>query len=174
MDIRSQLLRKHSRENADFVQQHVERNPQALVELMVCFLSDEVVVAQRSSQVVGNFGRDNPEALAPWWGEMIDACDDPVHIAIVRNVTRYFCELEADLDPDLEARTMEVFAKYSWDAKETVAVRVFAMQFIADRVDRYPKYAKKLQQVLKRDMPGGSTGFQNRGEKILKQLNARV
>jgi len=170
MDIRTQLLRKHSRENADFVQEHVQRNPQALIELMVCFFSDETTVAQRAAQVVGNFGRENPESLVPWWEEMVAACDDPIHDAIVRNVTRYFCEVKLDIEPMLERRIVNVFAKYSFDAKQPVAVRVFAMQFIADRANRYPTFAKKLRKVLDRDIPGGSSGFRNRGKKILKQM----
>ena len=172
MDIRTQLLRKHSRENADFVQQYVEQNPQSLIELMVCFFSEEIKVVQRAAQVVGNFGREHPEALSPWWGEMAEACENPIHIAIVRNVTRYFSELELKIEPDLERRLMELFGKYSFDAAQPVAVRVFAMQFIADRANRYPKYGPQLQTVLERDMPGGSTGFRNRGQKILKQLGS--
>jgi len=70
MNIRQQLLKKHSRENADFVETHVVKTPGAVVELMVCFLSDETTVVQRSAQVVGNLGRHHPEMLQPWWEEM--------------------------------------------------------------------------------------------------------
>ena len=170
MDIRAQLLRRHSRENADFVQDYVQQNPQALVELMVCFFSDEAKVAQRAAQVVGNFGRENPGALEPWWEEMVAACDEPVHDAIVRNVTRYFSEVRREMDAGLERRIVDVFARYAFDAQQAVAVRVFAMQFIADRAERFPSSAKKLAAVLRRDMAGGSAGFRNRGEKILKQM----
>ena len=70
MNIRQQLLKKHSRENADFVEAHVARTPGAVIELMACFLGDELRVAQRSSQVVGNLGRHHPEMLQPWWQDL--------------------------------------------------------------------------------------------------------
>ena len=66
MNIRQQLLQKNSRANADIVLNYVLGSPESVVELMVCFLSDEVTVAQRAAQVVGDLGRQNPESLEPW------------------------------------------------------------------------------------------------------------
>lgn len=172
MIIRQQLLKKHSRENADFIEDYVVRTPGAVVELMVCFLGDETKVAQRSSQVVGNLGRHHPEMLLPWWEEIVDAGEDPVHIAIRRNVTRYFCELELPIPKKLEARIVESFTKWSTDPEVPVAVAVFAMQFVADRHDRFPKHAKAIKLEIESRMESDSAtpGFCNRGKKILKQL----
>lgn len=170
MNIRQQLLRKHSRENADFVENYVVDHPNAVVELMVCFLGDETKVVQRSAQVVGNLGRHHPEMLQPWWEELLQAGKEPVHIAIRRNVARYFCELELPLPKKLEKDLAESFTAWATDPKVPVAVAVFAMQFVADRHQSYPKLAKQIQHEIESRMDTGSAGFCNRGRKILKQI----
>lgn len=173
MIIRQQLLKKHSRENADFIEDYVVRTPGAVVELMACFLGDETKVAQRSSQVVGNLGRHHPEMLQPWWEEMIDAGDTPIHIAIRRNVARYFCELELAIPAKLEKRIAESFTNWSTDPDVPVAVAVFAMQFVADRHKQFPEQAKAIKQEIESRMKSdlATPGFCNRGKKILQQLS---
>lgn len=172
MNIRQQLLKRHSRENADFIEDHVVRTPGAIVELMACFLSDESKVAQRSAQVVGNLGRNHPLMLQPWWEEMIDAGDTPIHIAIRRNVARYFSEIELPIPEPLEKRIASSFTQWSTDPDVPVAVAVFAMQFVADRHRQFPKQASAIKKEIQSRMESNSAtpGFCNRGKKILKQL----
>ncbi|QEG22947.1 hypothetical protein [Mariniblastus fucicola] len=172
MIIRQQLLKTHSRENADFIEDYVARTPGAAIELMACFLSDETKVAQRSSQVVGNLGRHHPEMLEPWWDEMITAGDQPTHIAIRRNVTRYFSELELPIPNCLEKRIAESFTDWAVDVNSPVAVAVFAMQFVADRHQKFPKLAESIKNEIESRMESDSAtpGFCNRGRKILQQL----
>jgi len=172
MIIRQQLLKEHSRQNGDFIEEYVVSTPGALIELMACFLSEELKVAQRASQVVGNLGRHHPEMLQPWWDEMIEAGDEPVHIAIRRNVARYFSELELPIPQELEKRIAASFTQWSTHPDVPVAVAVFAMQFVADRHRKFPKHAKAIGKEIESRMDSDSAtpGFCNRGKKILKQL----
>jgi hypothetical protein len=174
MNIRQQLLKEHSRQNGDFIEEYVVRTPGAVIELMACFFSDETTVAQRSSQVVGNLGRHHPEMLQPWWEEMIEAGEVPIHIAIRRNVARYFCELELPIPEKLETRIANSFTRWSTDPDAPVAVAVFAMQFVADRYQQFPKLAKAIKKEIESRMESNSAtpGFCNRGRKILKQIGS--
>ncbi len=170
MNLRKQLLVTNSRNNADVVMAHVRNHPESLSELMACFFSDEVVVAQRAAQVVGDIGRAAPESLAPWWSDMVDASSNPVHQSIRRNVTRYFSELELKLPKKLESKLVDNCIKFVADPNEGVAIAAFSMSFVADRAAQYPQHAQRLQRVLVRLLPGRPPGFQNRGRKVLKQL----
>ena len=174
MNIRQQLLRKHSQQNADFVEAHVVDTPGAIIQLMACFFSDEVKVAQRSSQVVGNLGRNHPKMLKPWWAEMIESGNRPVHQAIRRNVARYFSELELSIPKTLEATIVDSFTDWSCNSSSPVAVAVFAMQFVADRCQDYPKHAKRVRNAIESRLDSASPGFCNRGKKIIKQLDAKL
>ncbi len=170
MNIRQQLLKRYSRENADIVIAHVSSTPGAIVELMVCFLGEEVMVAQRASQVVGDLGRRQPEILEPWWDEMLQAAKTPVHNAIRRNVARYFSELELTLPTKLETSLIKLFTDWTCEPTTPVAIQVYAMQFIADRADRFPDEAGNVKAVILSRFDTASAGFRSRGKRVLKQL----
>ena len=171
MDIRRQLLQAHSRQNADLVEAHVVDNPTAIIALMSCFFSDEVSVAQRAAQVVGNLGRHHPSLLEPWWEEMVAAAEQPVHVAIRRNVARYFSELELDLPKKLETQIVDSFTRWVSEKDTPVAVAVFAMQFVADRCCQFPEHGQRIRHVIEQKIDSASAGFKNRGQKILKQID---
>jgi hypothetical protein len=137
---------------------------------MACFLGEEKIVAQRSAQVVGNLGRAQPEMLRPWWSEMADACEAPIHDAIRRNAARYFSELEIQLPKPLEKLLVKIFTEWAMDPDLPVGIAVFAMQFVADRAKRFPEEAETIKTVIISRLPNGTPGFCNRGNKILKQL----
>ena len=170
MNLRKQLLEAHSRANADLVQAHVVAHPESLPELMACFFSDEVIVAQRASQVVGNLGRAHPDWLEPYWSEMVASAISPVHSATRRSVTRYFSELKLEIPTTLEKELVDHCTNFVADPNEDVAIGAFSMTFVADRAAQYPQHAQRLEQALILLIPKRSTGFQNRGRKVLKQL----
>jgi hypothetical protein len=170
MNIRTQLLKAHSRTNADVIQFYVQRCPEALPELMACLFSDQVAVAQRAAMVVGNFGRQHPDRLRPWWSDLVELIQAPVHAAITRAVVRYFSELALELPAKLESRLIDCCLHAVADPNEKTATCVFAMQFVADRAPQYPQSAARLNAALIRRIPQGSAGFQSRGKKVLRQL----
>jgi hypothetical protein len=172
MNLRKQLLVANSRNNADVVMRYVQDHPASLNELMACFFSDELIVAQRAAQIVGDLGRACPESLRPWWAEIADASASPVHQAVRRNATRYFSELNLELPKELESKLIEDFIGFVADPNEGVAIAAFSMTFIANRAAHYPEHAARLKRVLVRLMPARSPGFQNRSRKVLKQLSA--
>ena len=174
MNIRTQLLSAHSRANADAVQHYVEQNLDSLPELMACFASDEVQVAQRAAMAVGNFGRCHPELLRPWWQDLVDATNDPIHAAIPRAIIRYFSELDLKLPKQIESRLVDRCVQAVIDPAEKTATSAFAMKFVTDRAEHYPEQAKRLNAALIRLIPSGTPGFQNRGRKMLEILKKHL
>ena len=176
MNIRNQLCVAHSRANADTVadyvlESHRKRDANAderVVELMSCFLSDEVVVAQRAAQVVGLVGREAPSLLVPWFAELVDAAANPVHEATRRNAIRYFSETRLPLPHKLEARLIGLCNQFVADENVHTAIGAFSMQFVADRAADFPEAAQKLKRSLRKRLPNASVGFQNRAKKILR------
>ena len=148
MNIRTQLLTAHSRTNADIVQHYVEQNFAALPELMACFASDEVQVAQRAAMVVGNLGRCHPELFKPWWQNLLDLTDDPIHAAIPRAVIRYFNELELQLPKKIESRLVDRCVLAVINFEEKTATSAFAMKFVTDRAEHYPEHAKAFERGI--------------------------
>lgn len=173
MIIREQLLKANSRANADKVLSMVGRDPEWLVQLMVCFLGEEVRVAQRAAQVVGDFGRRNPDRLLPWLGDIVDAVERPIHQAVRRNGVRYFSELSAPLPPAIEKRLIRMCGQFVADREIDIAISAFSMTFIANKATQYPNAAKQLCEDLRKRLPDASSGFANRARKVLKQLGTQ-
>jgi hypothetical protein len=149
MSIREQLFVEHSRANSDRIAAHVlswsedlniglendkgptARQPgqcakaifnQRLVELMACFFSDEVDLAQRAAHVVGLLGRENPWMLIPWWDELVESAANPTHEALRRNAIRYFSEQPEPLPKKLETRLIKLCSQFVADEKYSIAV----------------------------------------------------
>ena len=173
MSIREQLLRQNSRANCDRVRAVVIGDQSRLIELMACFFSDEVIVAQRAAMVVGDVGRHEPDLLLPWLAELVDAIENPIHQAIRRNGVRFFSELDQPIPKPLEKRLVRMCLRFVADPTEKTAPAAFAMQFVADRAGEYPSDAKKLCKALKARTLEATPGFQNRARKILKRLGDR-
>jgi hypothetical protein len=170
MIVREQLLVANSRANADKVLAMVCGDQELIVQLMVCFLGEEVRVAQRAAQVVGDLGRRDASLLTPWLGDIVDAIESPIHQAIRRNGVRYFSEVIAPLPVELEGRLIRMCGRFVADRNIDVAIGAFSMSFIAKRADRYPAEAKQLCKDLNERMHDASSGFANRAKKVLKQL----
>jgi hypothetical protein len=55
-------------------------------------------------------------------------------------------------------------------AKETIAVKVFSMTVLFRIVKKYPELKMELKESIQSQLPFGSAGFKNRGQKVLKAL----
>ncbi|MEZ6103912.1 MAG: hypothetical protein R3E01_33650 [Pirellulaceae bacterium] len=172
MSIREELLVAHSRAVADHVAALALNDEERLVELMACMFCDDVDVAQRAAHAVGILGREDPSKLVPWFAELANAMEHPIHQSLRRCSVRYFSEYKNSLPRRLEKRLIDLCLRFLADAQTETAIGVFAMQFVADRVATYPYVREKLIEHLQARLPVASTGYRNRAPKVLKQLGA--
>jgi hypothetical protein len=172
MDFRAQLLHEHSRANADVLLEYLEEHPEALSEFMAQFFGEEGVVVQRAAMVVGDLGRREPASLIPFHHQLIAAASEPVHPAVRRNVMRYFSELPLErIAEDAQGHLLDLAFRITASPSDAVAMRVFAMQIVANFCVLYPELKDELRGVIEDQIAeGASAGFLNRGKKILAKL----
>lgn len=172
MNYAEQLLKIHSRANADYILEHVLEDKRRVRTLMDAFLKGEYRVVQRSAMIVGDLGRAEPAWLKPWHAAMLAAADPAPHPAVSRCVMRYFSELplsaigEEDRGPllDLAYRLLE-------NPAEAVAIRVFSMTVVFNFCALYPELKDELRGIIELTIAEGTTpGFRSRGGKILAKL----
>jgi len=173
MNYPEQLLKEHSRANADLVLNHVLANKKRVNALMEAFLTGEYRVVQRSAMVVGDLGRKKPDWLKPWHARMISAADPAPHPAVSRNVMRYFSELPlADISEEDLGPLLDLAFRLTEDQAEAVAIRVFAMTVVFNFCTLYPELKDELRGIIELTIAEGTTpGFRSRGGKILAKLN---
>jgi hypothetical protein len=70
----------------------------------------------------------------------------------------------------LEGKLLDFCFTVLNDASEPVAIKVFSMNVIYNLTRKYPELQHELADSIQMQLPYGTPGFKNRGEKILKML----
>src|SRR5690606_8003813 len=129
--------------------------------------SGERRIAQRAAWSVSYCAEKFPELIYPYCSEMVDYLQTPgIHDSIKRNILRIFQDI--DIPVALEESLLELCFGYLMDRKEAVAIRVFAMQVLANLSKKYPEIKNELRILIEDELPYAKPAFVSRGRKILK------
>lgn len=169
MDIRTQALKEHSKENAEAMAAWVGSNPKRMKELADVFLNDEYRVVQRVAHVIGKIGDDYPEILLPHLDDFVAYMKrDDVHIAVKRNIVRVMQNLE--IPEDLHGDVMNICFDLLADPNEAVAVRVFSITVLDNLSKHYPEIRQELVAIIEDQIEQGCTAaFRARAKTVLKK-----
>ena len=168
MDIQELLLLEHSKENMLRVATEIESNPELFGELMKILMSDNVRETQHAAWAMSHALELRPDLATPYIGELVAALNKPVHDAVIRAITRYL--QTADLPEDLHDSIWDSCSRLLMSAQTAIAPKVFAMTILARIVELWPELSSELRFMIEEQMPFGSAGFRNRGNKVLKKL----
>lgn len=171
MDIRAELLKEHSRAQADRVAQWIGNDPERLAQLVDLFLHDEYRVVQRAARVVSLIADEHFELIQPHLPALVRRMNEPgVPVAVKRNVVRMlqFVDVPEDVQGDVMNTCFELVA----DPQETIAVRAFSMTVLANLAKQYPDIKPELKAIIEDALEHDpSPGFRNRAGKVLKSLS---
>lgn len=94
MDIKAELLKEHSRQNAMRIAEYVSQDPAGFKLLMDLFFANEYRVTQRASQVVSICSDFHPEFIRPYLKRLILNLRKNVHVAVKRNTVRILQDVD--------------------------------------------------------------------------------
>ena len=171
MDIRAELLKEHSRAQADRVARWIGNDPERLAQLVGLFLHDEYRIVQRAARVVSLIADEHFELIKPHLPSLVRRMNEPgVPVAVKRNVVRMlqFVDVPEDVQGDVMNTCFELVA----DPQETIAVRAFSMTVLANLAKQYPDIKPELKAIIEDALEHDpSPGFRNRAGKVLKSLS---
>ncbi len=169
MDIRKQLLVRHSKENTNLIVDYIGDDRTRFQELIELFLSDNYRVTQRAAWVVGDAARNRPELVDEHLETIVLNLRKPdLHVAVKRNTLRILQEIQ--IPESLWGEAADIAFDFLTSNDEPVAVKVFAMQVIHDIALNVPELAQELIFIIEDQMPYSTAGFKSRGRKLLKSL----
>ena len=172
MDIRAELLKEHSRRQADHIVSWIGDDPNRFSALMSIFLHGESMVAQRSAMAVGICADRHPDLPLPYLRRMLERMEEPgVHVALRRAVVRMLQEIE--IPPSLLGRVATLCFGYLSAPDTPVAVSAFSMTVLARIAEREPDLGRELRLVIEQRLPYGSKGFRACASRVLKELAKR-
>lgn len=166
MDLYHVLSTDRSKAAKDRVVSYIKDDPGKFAELFDLFRNGKELVAQRASWAVSYCAEQYPELIYPYCQEMVDYLQVPgIHDSIKRNILRTFQDI--NIPVTLEESLLELCFDYVINRREAVAIRVFAMQVLANLSERYPEIRNELKVIIEDELPYAKPAFVSRGRKIL-------
>lgn len=160
------LSTDRSKAAKDRMVSYIKDDPGKFAELFDLFRNGKGLVAQRASWAVSYCAEQYPELIYPYCQEMVDYLQVPgIHDSIKRNILRTFQDI--NIPVTLEESLLELCFDYVINRREAVAIRVFAMQVLANLSERYPEIRNELKVIIEDELPYAKPAFVSRGRKIL-------
>lgn len=163
-----EILTKNSKELANYVIQSILEDPSKMEDLMECFFDENLRICHYAAMPAGMIADHNPELIIPYLERMLINLETPHHDAVIRNTFRTLQNL--DIPEELEGLAFEKAFEFLADPQNAIAIRVFAMTVCGNIAKKYPELKHELVAVIEEQLPYGSAGFINRGNKVLKSL----
>ncbi|WP_120515939.1 hypothetical protein [Chitinophaga barathri] len=172
MDLRSEILREHSKENTAAIAAWVGNDPVRLARLADLFLYDEYRVVQRAAWILSQVAEKHPALIQPHLAAMVDRMGHPgIPVAVKRNVVRILRDMP--VPEDLQGPVMNFCFQFLEDPKETIAVKAFSMKVLGDLAKIYPDIRGEIVMLIEDHLREGATpGIRSRGMRTLKELGA--
>jgi len=166
MDLKAEILKEHSKEQALKVTKWVGADMKRFKELLHLFLYDEYRVVQRSARMVSMVAESHPALIEPNLEAIVNKMNEQgVHVAVKRNVVRLLQYME--IPQNLHGVVMNTCFELLADPQETIAVRAFSMTVLANLAKVYPDIRQELQAVVNDMMEqDASKGLRARARKL--------
>lgn len=169
-----EILVDSSRLAADLTVEAVGDNPEYYAQAMALCFKDEYPVSMRAARVAEMSARLYPELAKPYISDIIISLPK----IQVDGLKRGFCKLLVNNsiphNDELEGTLVNFCIKALQSAKETIAVKVYAIDLLEIMTRRYPALKIELIQILESEMDRNSVGFRSKSKKMLKKLYTEV
>lgn len=167
MDLYYILSTDRSKAAKDRIVSDVQDDPEKFAKLFFLFRNGGGQISQRASWAVSYCAEKHPELIYPYCQEMVNYLGTPgIHDSIKRNILRIFQDIAIPVG--LEESLLGLCFSYLLDKKEAVAIRVFAMQVLANLSEKYPEIRNESKVLIEDELPYAKPAFVSRGRKILK------
>jgi len=167
--LKEQLISEASIANVNYIISVVLENPELVTELVNLSVQNNKKVSDRASWVLTNLVDDYPVLIKPFVAILSDRINISYSDTIKRNVLRILMCFE--IPEESHGKLLDLCFEIMTSPKEKVAAKVNAMQIIFNLSKTYPEIKPEFALIIQEEMPRNSTGFKNRGSKILKKLN---
>lgn len=172
MDLTAAILEEHSRRQAELIADYIGTHPDRLQELWQTVQDGEPPVPQRGSYAMTVIHDRSKKTWAPFVPDFVRFLEkeDDYHDAVYRNLYRSLADLPLPEDEDLQAVLLDAAFEQLNSAQTAIAIKVHALAVLYRLCVLWPDLRNELEAAIRIQMTHGSTGFNSRSRKILKDL----
>ncbi len=169
MDLKTEILREHSKAQTMKIVDYIGSNQGRFDELVKLFLEGEYRVTQRAAWAL-RFGVEaEPKLVIPHLNALVENLQYPVHDAIKRNTIKILTFVE--IPENLLGEVADICFKFLASPKEAIAIRIFSIEVLFEICQREPDLANELKLLIEDHYPHGSAGFKSKAKKVLKRIS---
>ncbi|MFK7900747.1 MAG: hypothetical protein AB8B61_08310 [Cyclobacteriaceae bacterium] len=167
MNVLSELNKDNGRE----VSRYLLKNPSEFDNLIRYFFEEsDIRLVQLISTPLLFCAEKRSNILDKHYPLLLSKLKDSPNSAVKRNSIRFLQFTE--IPEEYMGEIADLCFSYLSDTKEAVAVRAFSMTVLFNISKQFPELQQELYHTIEDHLPYGSTGFKNRGDKVLKQIEA--
>lgn len=169
-DLRTEILREHSKAQTLRIVQRIGDDPVAFDELVQLFLHDEKLVAQRAAWPLGYCLEAHPEWAQPYLADLLRNLKKPgIHDAVKRNTVRALQTVP--VTEELAGEAAELLSHYIADPREPLAVRCFSMTAFFNLSKNEPDLLEELRLIIEDILANETAGsLHARGKQVMKNI----
>jgi hypothetical protein len=169
MNLRTEILKEHSKKQTTKVVNYVGNNQARFDELMKLFLRNEYRVTQRAAWAVSYCAIEHPNLVKKHLRKTILNLNNPVHVAVKRNTVRFLQFIE--IPKSLQGITADICFKLLSLKDESIAVKAFSMVTLGNIAVQYPDIKNELKLAIEEMQPYASAGLLSCSRKVLKKIS---
>lgn len=168
MNYIQQLLKEHSRSNTDIIAKAIGNNAIEFKKIIDIIYNGDPPLPQRASWLLAALNEKHPELLLPYIPLFIDTLPIFKIDGIKRNMALVLAS--HNIPKKLQGKLINLCFDLLLSSEETVAVKVHAMQAIANIAKKHPELQNELNAAIENQMPKTTAAFQARAKRILKEF----
>lgn len=168
MDYKKQLLKEHSRANTDAIAKAIGNNAVEFKKIIDIIYNEKAPLPQRASWLLSTMNDKHPDLLLPYISLFISTIKKLKIDGIKRNMLAVLASNK--ISKNLQGKLVNLCFDLLLSSDETVAVKVYAMQAIANITKHHPELENELKAAIEDQLPKTSAAFHARARRILKEF----
>lgn len=171
MNIKTALLKEHSKKQCDAIVKFIGKDPERFAELMKCFFENEYRVSQRAAWPMNYCAVKYPGLIKPYFKKLLDNLKKPgLHDSIPRNTIRLLQYVE--IPEKFDGQVMDICFGYVSSPATAVAIKAFSLTVLQNLAKKYPEIINEIKLVIEERWDHETAAFKARAKNCLKNFPA--
>lgn len=166
MNFSEQLAKEHSRSNTDIIVKAIGGSKEKFKAIIDIIYNAEAPIPHRAAWLLAAVNDKHPELLTPYIPLFVDTIRKFKVNGIKRNMILVLAN--HPIREDLQGKIVNTCFDFLLSSDETVAVKVHAMQVIANIAKKHPELQEELKTAIEDQLPKTTAAFHSRAKHVLK------
>jgi len=171
MNIKTALLKEHSKKQCNAIVKWVGKDQKRFDELFDLFLHDEYRVVQRAGWPISYCVEKYPGLIKKHFAPLLKNLGKKgIHDAVKRNSVRLLQYVS--IPEKFHGEVMDICFRYITSPSEAVAVKAFSITVLQNLAKQYPEIINEIKLVIEERWDYETIAFKTRAKNLLKEFSS--